>query len=213
MPAPTPHSFVDHLKALNLPNTFNPYLHHCQEYDRHDAPQVRTDILLQLLTEAQQRPVQSLWLGRDLGHRGGRRTGLALTDDVHFPDHLSRWGLAGTCPTKGDAVSEQTARLVWELLDQIDSSVFLWNIFPLHPHPIGTPFANRRHNANEQRHGEQLLKQLCTIIDPGYIICIGQDAFRVTQAALPQLPSHSIRHPSYGGQNTFRQQITEFYRL
>jgi len=27
----------------------------------------------------------TIWMGRDLGYRGGRRTGLALTDEAHLP--------------------------------------------------------------------------------------------------------------------------------
>ena len=209
----TPQSFVENLKNLRVPNTFNPYLHRCQTHDRRDAPQLRLDILVRILAIAHERPIQALWLGRDLGHRGGRRTGLALTDDIHFATHLTRWGLTSTRPTRGNPVSELTARYVWEVLDQIDNNVFLWNVFPLHPHPKDEPFSNRRHNAKEKQIGHNLLTRLCTLIQPETIVCLGQDAFRAAQSALPDLSLHAVRHPSFGGQNSFRRQITDLYRL
>jgi hypothetical protein len=50
-------------------------------------------ILTQILQAAEAASVDAIWVGRDLGFRGGRRTGMALTDDVHFHDHLARWGM------------------------------------------------------------------------------------------------------------------------
>ena len=49
--------------------------------------------------------LDAIWVGRDLGYRGGRRTGLALTDDVYFADHLERWGLDVQRPTYGKPVA------------------------------------------------------------------------------------------------------------
>lgn len=67
----------------------------------------------------------ALWIGRDLGYRGGRRTGLALTDDVHASHHARRWEIQMESPTVGTAVAERTAAVVWGMLDRISARIFL----------------------------------------------------------------------------------------
>ncbi len=75
-----PREFVSTLKELKFENVFNPYVDRCVVHDLDDAPSRRATALLSLLEAATATEVDALWIGRDLGHRGGRRTGLALTD-------------------------------------------------------------------------------------------------------------------------------------
>ncbi|MBX9665042.1 MAG: hypothetical protein K5Q19_17080, partial [Novosphingobium sp.] len=86
----TPTQFVSELSAIRFPNAFNPYSDACPVHDVPDAPAMRSAILTQILEAAEAASVDAIWVGRDLGFRGGRRTGMALTDDVHFHDHLGR---------------------------------------------------------------------------------------------------------------------------
>src|SRR5665213_3258937 len=99
----TPTRFVDALCALSFDNTFNPYSDHCAVHDLQGAPRRRSKTLCAMLEAAVDTDIDSIWIGRDLGYRGGRRTGLALTDDVHIDAHAERWGVSVERPTKGGA--------------------------------------------------------------------------------------------------------------
>ena len=203
----TPIQFVEALRELSRENTFNPYSERCVRYDRHEAPQLRSATLCSLLEAAAKREVDSLWIGRDPGHRGGRRTGLAFTDDVHLHEHAERWGLSIRRPTVGERVSEQTATVIWKALSRIESSVFLWNVFPLHPHKLGNPFSNRPHTADERRIGEEFLDELIRLLRPRRLVAIGNDAAKTARRLGHRRTAIPVRHPSHGGQAEFLSQI------
>ena len=84
-----PRRFVAAIKDLKFHNAFNPYSDRCPIHDVPNAPSVRSKMLLAMLDVATSNEVDAIWIGRDLGYRGGRRTGLALTDDVHILHTLS----------------------------------------------------------------------------------------------------------------------------
>ena len=141
-------------------------------------------------------------IARDLGYRGGRRTGLALTDEMHLVDHAE---LLGASPlaraTKGSAVAERTATTIWQVLKTLQRPIFLWNAFPFHPHERNDPMSNRCHTREERQACRHLLMWLLDSLQPRSVIAIGRDA----QLALSDLEisARQIRHPSYGGQSDF----------
>lgn len=205
--------FVKELVNLRFENTFNPYAERCEVYDYFDAPSKRRAILRKMLEAASQVEVDAIWIGRDLGYRGGRRTGLALTDDIHFCHHVSRWQLDFNRLTKGDAVSERTATIIWSVLSQISSPVFLWNVFPLHPFEAGSPFSNRTHNSSERKAGVEILELLINFLRPRRLVAIGNDAESAANRFGDRCEVFKVRHPSYGGQNIFLKQIQSLYDI
>jgi hypothetical protein len=204
--------FVSALKALAFPHTFNPYVDRCSIHDKADAPQKRANILMGILSAAMEMEVDAIWIGRDLGYRGGRRTGLALTDDVHISDHLRRWQLLSDRPTKGEPLAERTAAVIWSVLHEINKPVFLWNVFPLHPHEPREPFTNRPHNRRERMAGEDILASLIFLLSPKRIVAIGNDAARCAHRVAPHTAVIQVRHPSYGGQTEFLSEIRSTYK-
>ena len=205
------HPFVQAVAALRFDNCFNPYVDRCEVHDRGDAPSCRATALSAMVEAAAREPIDAIWVGRDLGYRGGRRTGLALTDDVHIDRHAKRWELVAERPTIGAAVAERTAAIIWGMLGDIDSRVFLWNVFPLHPHKPDEPFTNRQHNARERRAGEEVLRELITLLKPARIVAIGNDAAAAAGRVADVMPVICVRHPSYGGQTEFMRQIADLY--
>jgi hypothetical protein len=205
--------FVQMLCSLTFENVFNPYSNKCDLYDLPDAPNRRTSVLLSILQAASNSEVDAIWIGRDLGYRGGRRTGLALTDDVHIAEHAARWGIKTDRPTSGEPVVERTAAIIWSVLEEVSVPVFLWNVFPLHPHESGKPFSNRSHNAKERHVGEALLAELITILKPRRLIAIGNDAAKASHRLRGTIDVNKVRHPSYGGQTQFLEEMWALYGL
>ncbi len=208
-----PYRFVSKLRKLKFPNTFNPYVDRCNQYDKPHAPEIRARVLLDILQVAKKADIDAIWIGRDLGHRGGRRTGLALTDDFRFSVHTRRWGVDGERPTKDPMLRERTATVVWEMLEQIDAHIFLWNVFPIHPFPKGNTYQNRTHSAVERDAGIKLLLRLISLLRPRRLVAIGQDSARVMRTRALGMDVRTVRHPSYGGESLFRREIASLYRL
>jgi len=203
-------SFLDELAALHFDNVFNPYADVCPIYDTADAAFIRRRNLELVLNSAISQGIDSMWIARDLGYRGGRRTGLALTDEVHLSWHAK---LFATSPlmqaTQGSAMTERTATIVWRALQIISRPIFLWNVFPLHPHKLSDPMSNRCHTRTERTACRQLNSWLIETLRPKKVIAIGRDA----HAAMVELgvESAKIRHPSYGGQPEFLAALAKLY--
>lgn len=209
----TPGDFVDTVRAMQFEDAFNPYADRCPVHDEPRAPTIRAKVLKRMLEAAVQVEIDALWIGRDLGYRGGRRTGLALTDDIHIQAHAARWGISAERPTRGEVVAERTAAVIWGVLSRIEARIFLWNVFPLHPHVPRDPFTNRSHNSRERSAGEEVLRQLISLLKPRRLIAIGNDAAYATCRVTGTCDIVEVRHPSYGGQVQFLRQIRTLYGL
>ena len=209
----TPEELAQQVRDLSLQDTFNPYSNRCDVHDLEDAPKRRATALFEMLQKAQGAELDSMWIGRDLGYRGGRRTGLAFTDDVHVKAHARRWSLSLQRSTKGEVVAERTATIVWRVLSGVDATVFLWNVFPLHSHKPENPFSNRPHNSREREIGEEILAELVQLLKPRKLVAVGNDAEKTANRVASKEIVKKVQHPSYGGQPIFLRQMAELYDL
>ncbi len=207
-----PEIFVSRLAQVELDNVFNPYSEICDHCDRADSARQRCVNLTVSLERAIQLNVRTIWIARDLGYRGGRRTGLALTDEAHLKSYSSLLGgVAVQKATKGPEVGERTANTIWRMLERIGEPIFLWNVFPLHPHEKGQPLSNRCHTARERKVCAEFLHAVIGMLNPTKVVAIGGDAHKA--AAELGIATTQVRHPSYGGQNEFIRQISVAYCL
>jgi uracil-DNA glycosylase len=208
----TPKTFANALSQIRLSSVFNPYSDCCPVHDRPDAALVRRRNLMRCLEAALTARVDTIWIARDLGYRGGRRTGVPLTDEIHLNQAGALLGgIALDRATRGPVVAERTAAIVWTLLSRLGEPAVLWNIFPLHPHEPSDPLSNRCHTRVERDATWPLLTALITMIKPRRIVAIGRDA-GLALAGL-DISLEVVRHPSYGGQAEFVSGVRKIYGL
>ncbi|MGF6167672.1 hypothetical protein M2426_001260 [Pseudomonas moraviensis] len=208
----TPTSFVKALSEFSLDNVFNPYADICPVHDRAGAAASRRKNLKTYLQAVSNLGTDTIWMGRDLGYRGGRRTGLALTDEFHLSEMTRVYpGCESQQATRGPAIAERTAAEIWAVLKAVDIPPLLWNVFPFHPHEPGNPFTNRKFSAKELALVDELNSELFSWLRIRKIIAIGQDAAHY--ASRFGLPIETIRHPSYGGVRDFRAGMAKLYGL
>lgn len=205
--APAVEEFVGAVAALRMDGCFNPYADRYDPFDLEDAPLLRRSNLRHVLGAAAETGVADIWIGLELGHNGGRRTGLAMTDDGHLHAHGARFGVADRLrpATKAGPSKEMTAGIVWEALTGIERSVFLWNVVPVHPHRQSEPLSNRRHTTTEREVCLPHLHALLDLLRPRRIVTVGNDASTaLKQCGYPHVP---VRHPAFGGKRQFLEQV------
>ncbi len=204
--------FIDELQAYSSPNVFNPYSDVCPEVDQADAAEIRAANLRHLIEAVQSSGVDTIWVARDLGYRGGRRTGVPLTDEIHLNSVERLFGTGSLArATQGDIVAERTAAVIWKLLAAIARPVMLWNVFPFHPHEEAKPMTNRCHTAKERELTLPFLWYLIELLRPKHLVAIGRDAQAALEGA--PIPVINVRHPSYGGQREFNETLAGFYNV
>ncbi len=204
--------FIRQVSDLRLPGLFNPYVETCPEHDRPDAPKLRTENLAKYLRALLCLRPTVAWIGRDLGYRGGRRTGLPLTDEIHLSHFENAYRTGPLCKaTQTPPTTERTATEVWRLLPALPTAPLLWNVVPLHPYQESSRLSNRPHPISVAYMCESLLALLLAAFRPTIVCALGRDAER----ALTRLGVRHVyvRHPSHGGQQQFRRSVISFFQI
>ena len=210
----TPAAFVEKLAAVRLDAAwvFNPYSDCCLKHDQPNAPELRRENLTVTLEAAVRLGVDSVWVGREPGHLGARRTGLALTDDDTLRCASEMFGVQLQKATHSVVRRENTAQAIWEILPKLDCRVFPWNVFPLHSHNMGNPLSNRKHCATERAEGVEFLRDILGMLKPNRVVAVGCDAKRALRKMKVDARSCFVNHPARERERKkFPGQVGEIY--
>lgn len=205
-------NFIETIANFALKNVFNPYKDCCQIFDKNNASDIRKQNLENYLNSLLSIGTDTVWMGRDLGYRGGRRTGIALTDEYHLISLQKIFPTAHFAKaTHGKAVAERTAAEIWSALRDVPALPLFWNVFPFHPYREDEPLSNRRFTSQELALADDLNANLFLLFNIKKIIAIGLDASNYAKRYGSIVCT--VRHPSYGGVNDFRRGIYEAYAI
>lgn len=205
-------AFLNGLAAYEADRVFNPWTMNCEHVDVEDSFGIRRDNLRAVLRACADADEVDVWIGRDLGWRGGRRTGVALVDESSLNDYGLSIDVAHlTKATTGPIMRERTATEIHLARSRVSRKIFFWNIFPFHPHEINKPQSNRMHTRRERHVGLAFLMRVLNLMPVGRVVTIGNDATHALQAA--EVACCPVRHPSYGGQKEFHRQVDAHYGL
>lgn len=203
-------SFIDDLSTYEAERVFNPWAMNCEAVDVDESFSVRRENLRTVLSACSDTQEVDVWIGRDLGWRGGRRTGVALVDEFSLDDYALSINVAALRKaTVGPVMRERTATEIQLARARVARKLFFWNIFPFHPHEAGKPQSNRMHTGREREAGLTFLMTILALLPVGRIVTIGNDATNALRAI--EVACCPVRHPSYGGQRDFHRQVDLHY--
>jgi hypothetical protein len=208
----TINTFLNDLCTYEAERVFNPWTTNCERVDVSDSFGIRRENLRTVLCACADANEVDVWVGRDLGWRGGRRTGVALVDEYSLDNYALSIEVTGLKKaTASPVMRERTATEIHLARIRVSRKIFFWNVFPFHPHEEGNPHSNRLHTRREHDVGLEFLKNVLVLLPVSRVVTIGNDATNALQAVgVGCLP---VRHPSYGGQKDFHQQVDDHYRI
>ena len=205
-------AFLKDLFSYRAEGVFNPWTTNCEHVDGNDSFGIRRENLRTVLSACAEADEVDVWIGRDLGWRGGRRTGVALVDEFSLDDYARSLEVARlTKATAAPLMRERTATEIHLARLRVSRKLFFWNVFPFHPHEKGKPQSNRMHTRREHEVGLAYLTVVLALLPVARVVTIGNDAASALEAA--GVESFPVRHPSYGGQKEFHRQIDVHYQI
>jgi uracil-DNA glycosylase len=208
-------SIIHDLSTQNFTDSFNPYRDLCEYFDVPESCKVRKKNLENYFEYFSKFDAVDLWIGRDLGYKGGRRTGIPFTSENNISNLNSKLGLNLKIESNSKVISsEVSANTIWEIFNNLSNNIIFWNIYPYHPHEKGNQLSNRKFNREEEAFGLKILEALIHTLNIKRIICIGNDSYKsLKKIKIENILIISVRHPSYGGVNTFKEQISKIYNI
>jgi len=206
-----PSSVLDQIVQFQAPNVFNPWA----SSDPLDIYGVTASAhrLARLAQHFDCNPRYML-IGEAPGYQGCHFSGVPFTNEA-----LLLRGVVPRVPcviritTRARPWSEPSATIVWDTLHKlgIADCTVMWNAFAWHPYRSrGGLYSNRAPNLSELTEGAPVLRAVVESFKDARIIAVGNVAEWILHKF--EIKVHAkVRHPSMGGANKFRIQMSELF--
>ena len=199
--------FVHSLARAQTPeNVFNQY------GEKEAANAVRRRNLRRYLRALSRRKPRMALIGEAAGYRGCRLTGVPFTSKRIMLDGIDGRDFFGVehgflqSEERRDIMGEQSATIVWGVLQELKCLPLLWNALPFHPHHPGQPWSNRTPTRAELKLGQPFLRHVLQLFPLDLIVAVGNKADEALNRQ--QIPHRKVRHPAHGGKAEFMQGIS-----
>ncbi|WP_345970200.1 uracil-DNA glycosylase [Sulfurimonas sp. HSL1-6] len=147
-----------------------------------------------------------LLVGEAPGYNGCRLTGIPFSSEALVAEGVLEGSLFtaqhGYRVARPPYTREQSAGIVWEVLQKHRTAALCWNAFCFHPHGRGDPDSNRKPTSKEIDYAAPFLRRLLALFPSvTTVVAVGNSA----EEALKRLQiSHTkVRHPARGGKPAF----------
>ena len=147
-----------------------------------------------------------LLVGEAPGYNGCRLTGVPFSSEALLAEGVLDGKLFGAANgyriARESFTREQSAGIVWEVLQTHGKAAVCWNAFCFHPHQPDRPDTNRKPTAKEIDTAAPFLLELLALFPSvATVVAVGNSA----EAALTRLGilHTKVRHPAHGGKPQF----------
>ena len=207
----TPNKFVQLLaEAPDLPRLFNPFRDRCLIHDLPDGPEIRRKNLEAYLDAHQKLNSKVLWIAEAASYNGSRRSGLFFIPETQLSAasetlNAKPFAKATHTPERQSV----TSNFLWQTILSLPELPLTFNALPFHPHSTNTQMSNRTPSKKELGQNLQYLQTLVEWFQPEKIVAIGRKA--EYSCSKLGLSATYARHPSQGGQLSFKETIQSIY--
>lgn len=161
---------------------------------------IRKHNLLTYLVKMKSLNPKILLLGEAPGYKGCRLTGVPFTSENILANHPFFKDFSFQF-INDNLEREQSATIVWNVLQNYENKPLIWNIFPFHPYDGLSYNTNRTPNENELEIGKEYLLKLLEIFEINLIAAVGRKPESKIKAI--NIKSQYVRHPANGGKSKF----------
>lgn len=202
-----PTNLIEQIAAFTAPNVFNPW----RDADPLDALPVPEMYRRERLKQHFDCQPEFLLVGEAPGYQGCHFSGVPFTNEsLLFNDQVPRVTVSCRITTRERPWCEPSATIVWKCLHDLDIAhcTVMWNAFAWHPHKPGEPMSNRAPTQAEVRSGLPVLRTVLEHFRGVKVVAVGNVAAKALRSVYVRLTA-TVRHPSMGGANQFREQMAE----
>lgn len=152
-----------------------------------------------------------LLIGEAPGYQGCAVSGVPFTSEAQICRGDIPRVVSKRITTRERPYSEPSATIMWGILRELGVAehAVMWNAYPWHPHVPDQPATNRTPTEAECRAGRAILIDIaraCINANAAVrIVAVGRKAEKSVDAIVPRGSLRSVRHPSMGGANDFRE--------